>query len=230
MYDDLKPKRFNAGQGPPFEAAPAFFEERFMRRTIPGLVIASLLVLSAPAHAAGHIHVKDGDDWLTWDPVMKTAFVDGFKAGGLFVIRNGDSTDLPIPETYDAKKAGRIERAFYDACKTPGAKNAATFKAGDVIVLMAGTRAKRDKSMAGLDVSAYSTTQIVDGIDSFYEHYENRHVGLADAIDYVRKEIDNAPAEDLARIENYLRSGKERADLLTVYDGKGRVKKVIAYP
>lgn len=208
-------------------------EGALVRLSITGLIFAVLLILPASALAAGHydIHDKDGDDWLTWGPVMKTAFVEGFKSGSDYVIQNNDAlASFPLPDRYDVPKAEKVQKEFYSACKLPKPQKDVTFPADDVILLMSYTRSERKKAMVDLAVGDYSTERIVEGIDELYEHYENRDIKIQDAVYYARKEIDRVPGEDLSRILNYLRSGKEQSDWLVVYDEKGKMKKYITFP
>ncbi len=204
-----------------------------MRRIISGLLLAVLFALPASSLAAEHydIHDRDGDDWLTWGPVMKTAFVEGFKSGSDYVIQNNDAMlNFPLPGKYNVQKAEKVQREFYDVCKLPQSKKDVTFEADDVILLMTHSKAERKKIMLGLGVDGYSTERIVEGIDALYEQYENRDINIQDAVYYVRKKIDKVPGDELARILNYLRSGKEQSDWLLVYDDKGKMQKFITFP
>lgn len=205
-----------------------------MRRTISGILFfAVLFALPALGSAAQHydIHDKDGDDWLTWGPVMKTAFVEGFKAGSDYVIQNNDLLNFPLPDKYDVQKAEKVQKEFYEISKLPQQpKKDVTFEAGDVILLMTHSKSERKRAMLDLGVDGYSTERIVEGIDSLYEQYENRDIKVQDAVYYVRKKIDKVPGDELARILNYLKSGKQESDWLVVYDDKGKMKKFITFP
>jgi len=204
-----------------------------MRSTIAGLFLV-LLALTAPAFAAGHhaAREKDGNDWIAWGPVMKLAFVEGFKSGSEYVIRNNDGlVNFPLPAKYDNLKAEKVQREFYGVCKLPGSQKDVTFSADDVILLISRSKTERKKVMLDLSVADYSAERIVDGIDSFYNnHYDLRNIKVQDAVYYVRKRLERAPAEELKRILNYLKSGKEQPDWLTMYDEKGKVKRLITFP
>ncbi len=191
-----------------------------------------MFAIAAQAFAGQHgMREKDGNDWISWGPVTKLAFVEGFKSGSDYVIRNNDGlANFPLPERYDVSRAESVQREFYNVCKLPGSQKDVTFSAGDVVLLIARGKTERKKVMLDLSMADYSAERIVDGIDSFYnDHYDLRDIKIQDAVYYVRKRLERAPAEELKRILNYLKSGKE-PDWLTVYDEKGKVKRLITFP
>jgi hypothetical protein len=205
-------------------------------RSIIGIAGLFLVIsaLAAPAFAAER-HVtreKDGNDWISWGPVTKTAFVEGFKSGSDYVIRNNDGlANFPLPVKFDNSRADKVQRDFYNVCKLPDPRKDVTFPADDVILLVARTKTERKKVMLDLSVADYTAERFVDGIDSFYhDHYDLRNIKIQDAVYYVRKKLEKAPAEELNRILNYLKGGKEQPDWLTMYDEKGKIKRLITFP
>ncbi len=203
-----------------------------MRKVIPGLLIALLLffgVSFALAQEHYDIHDKDGDDWLTWGPQMKIAFVEGFKSGTDFVMDNNENfLNFPLPEKYDVKKAEKVRDDFYKANKLYALET--TFGSKDVALLMTHVRAERRKLMADLSVTDIATEKIVEGLDGLYGNYENRDIKLHDAVYYVKKKLGNTPAEDLKRMLNFLKSGKERTDFLIIYNEKNEAQRFIPFP
>jgi len=171
-----------------------------------------------------HLSEIDGNEWRTWEKLSKVRFVTGFMLGSAYVVcKNMPLEGMYVKAGYDPWRV--LELYWRDFMGVGvGTKKKEQFSREEASLLLERERRIRKEHLDKYLIIEITNTQIVDGLDLFYNDFRNRQIKLPEAVFLVKKQILGASKEEFEAITEWLRTPDRDSGKLQFKDKDGNVK------
>lgn len=186
------------------------------------------------AQSSKTIETLNGTDWIKWKKETKVAFVTGFISGSEWMAINSLFPKSLFPNEQSFSKAeiiwNKVTEESGKAISDPKT-SLSKFNALEVL-LFSMYDAYKKNDLFNRAIIRVSNTDIVEGLEQFYNNSKNSQVLISNAIYLICKKLKGAPKEDIDELLPYLRGEKEipLGWIIPVYDKNGKFIRIIEFP